>query len=149
MYVRVVRFTGVTAEHMASLVARVSDSGGPPPGVKTTGLSIAFDEAQGSAVVTQRFETKADMEEAAKIFDAMALAKPVVSTRVSMIPEILEGCGVVVEPGDVRALAGGLRRLLDDPAAAAELGRRARIRCEAQYSFRAARERLFPLFEGL
>ena len=31
----------------------------------------------------------------AKLFDAMALGRPVVSTRVSMIPEILDGCGLI------------------------------------------------------
>lgn len=85
----------------------------------------------------------------AKLFDAMALARPIVSTSVSMIPEILDGCGLVVPPGDVEALARGLRRLLDDPAEAAALGRRARQRCDALYSFRAARAALFPLIEGL
>jgi len=71
MHVRVVRFTGVTPERMEALLARVSESGGPPPGVTATGLEIAFDEAQGTAVVSQRFATSADMEEAARIFDAM------------------------------------------------------------------------------
>jgi glycosyltransferase involved in cell wall biosynthesis len=85
----------------------------------------------------------------AKIFDAMALARPVVSTSVSMIPEILDGCGIVVPPGHVRALAGGLGRVLADEAAAAALGARARARCVAEYSFRAARARLLPLFEQL
>ena len=85
----------------------------------------------------------------AKLFDAMSLARPIVSTRVSMIPEILDGCGMVVAPGDVRALADALRHVLGDVHAAAALGRRARARCEAEYSFRAARERLFPIFERL
>jgi glycosyltransferase involved in cell wall biosynthesis len=83
----------------------------------------------------------------AKIFDAMALGRPIVSTAVSMIPEIIGGCGVLVPPGDVVALATALRRLLDDPVAAAELGRRARERCQAHYSFTAARATLFPLVE--
>lgn len=71
MYVRVVRFTGVTPERMQALVARVSEAGGPPPGVNSTGINVAFDEAQGTAVVTQRYASAADMQEAAKIFDAM------------------------------------------------------------------------------
>jgi glycosyltransferase involved in cell wall biosynthesis len=85
----------------------------------------------------------------AKLFDAMALARPVVSTAVSMIPEILDGCGLVIPPGDVGALAAALRRLLADPAAAQALGRRARDRCVARYSFAAARTALFPLLERL
>ena len=71
MYVRVVRFADVSAERMESLLARVNDAGGPPPGVESTGLTVLFDESQGTAVVLQRFETKEAMERSAKIFDAM------------------------------------------------------------------------------
>ncbi len=83
----------------------------------------------------------------AKIFDAMALGRPVVSTRVSMIPEILEGCGLLVEPGDVSGLAAAMARLLDRPAEAEALGSRARERCVERYSFQSARRDLFPLIE--
>ncbi len=83
----------------------------------------------------------------AKIFDAMALGRPVVSTRVSMIPEILEGCGLLVEPGDVSGLAAAIRTLLDDSTHAEALGARARERCVERYSFQAARGDLFPLIE--
>jgi glycosyltransferase involved in cell wall biosynthesis len=41
----------------------------------------------------------------AKIFDAMTMAKPVISTNVSDIPTILEGCGRIVEPGDAGQMA--------------------------------------------
>jgi glycosyltransferase involved in cell wall biosynthesis len=83
----------------------------------------------------------------AKIFDAMALGRPVVSTRVSMIPEILDGCGLLVEPGDISGLAAAIRTLLDDSRQATALGARARERCVERYSFRAARGELFPLIE--
>ena len=83
----------------------------------------------------------------AKIFDAMALGRPVVSTRVSMIPEILDGCGLLVEPGDVSGLAAAIRTLLDDSTHAEALGARARARCVERYSFQAARGELFPLIE--
>ncbi|MFQ5827998.1 MAG: glycosyltransferase [Candidatus Methylomirabilia bacterium] len=83
----------------------------------------------------------------AKLFDAMALARPVVSTRVSMIPEILDGCGLVVEPGDVEALREAIAFLLDHPSEAAALGARARSRAEEAYSYRAARAVIFPLVE--
>jgi glycosyltransferase involved in cell wall biosynthesis len=85
----------------------------------------------------------------AKLFDAMALGRPIVSTRVSMIPEILDGCGIVVPPGDVNALSDALRGVLADPAAAAELGARARARCIERYSFTSARATLFPLLDAL
>lgn len=81
----------------------------------------------------------------AKLFDAMALGRPIVSTRVSMIPEILEGCGVLVAPGDPTDLARGIAWLLDHPAEARILGERARDRCVARYSYTTARQVLFPL----
>ena len=71
MHTRVVRFTGVTPERINELKARIEGGGGPPEGVKTSGIEIVFDEAQGTAVVLQRYETAADMEEAARIFEAM------------------------------------------------------------------------------
>jgi glycosyltransferase involved in cell wall biosynthesis len=83
----------------------------------------------------------------AKIFDAMAMGRPIISTRVSMIPEILDGCGLVVTAGDVAALSRGIAHLLDHPEQAAALGARARERCVARYSFTAARRDLFPLVE--
>jgi glycosyltransferase involved in cell wall biosynthesis len=85
----------------------------------------------------------------AKLFDAMALGRPIVSTQVSMIPEILEDCGVVVPPGDVSALTAALRGLLANPVEAARLGTRARARCVERYSFTAARATLFPLLDAL
>jgi glycosyltransferase involved in cell wall biosynthesis len=85
----------------------------------------------------------------AKIFDAMALGRPIVSTRVSMIPEILDDSGVLVEPGDPAGLARAIAWLLDHPAEAAALGRKARERCVARYSYAAARQALFPLIDRL
>jgi glycosyltransferase involved in cell wall biosynthesis len=114
---------------------------------------IPFDDvprylvAADVVAIPQRATTATLGQVPAKLFDAMALGRPIVSTAVSMIPEILDGCGELVPPGDVRALAAALRRLLDDPARAAVLGRRARERCEALYSFTAARATLFPLVE--
>jgi glycosyltransferase involved in cell wall biosynthesis len=99
--------------------------------------------------VPQRATTDTVGQVPAKLFDAMALGRPLVSTSVSMIPEILDGGGLIVPPGDVRALSEALRRLLADRALAEALGRRARARCEEHYSFAAARRRLFPLLDAL
>jgi glycosyltransferase involved in cell wall biosynthesis len=122
--------------------------------VRVTG-EIPFDDvprylvAADVVAVPQRETMDTVGQVPAKLFDAMALARPIVSTSVSMIPEILDGCGLVVEPGDVSALAGAIKRLLDNAEEAAALGQRARERCEARYSFRVARATLFPLIERL
>jgi hypothetical protein len=71
MYVRVVRFTDVTAARVQELVARVEEAGGPPPGVPTSGLQLLFDEAQGTAVVVQLFDTVEDMRQGDQAFGAM------------------------------------------------------------------------------
>jgi len=122
------------------------------PWVRLVG-EIPFDDvprylvAADAVAIPQRATSDTVGQVPAKIFDAMALGRPIVSTAVSMIPEILDGCGVLVPPGNVVALATALRRLLDDPASAAELGRRARERCREHYSFTAARASLFPVVE--
>jgi hypothetical protein len=71
VYVRVVRFTDVTAERVEGLLARVEESDGPPPGVRAKGLQILVDESQGTAVVLQLFETAEDMRAGGQVFAAM------------------------------------------------------------------------------
>jgi len=124
------------------------------PHVRVFG-EIPFDDvprylvAADVVAVPQRATTDTVGQVPAKLFDAMALGRPIVSTAVSMIPEILDGCGLVVTPGDSRGLAAAIRRLLEGPEEARELGARARRRCDERYSFRAARAVLFPLVERL
>jgi glycosyltransferase involved in cell wall biosynthesis len=116
---------------------------------------IPFDDvprylvAADVVAVPQRATTDTVGQVPAKIFDAMALGRPIVSTAVSMIPEILDGCGVLVRPGDIVALRAALARVLDDPSGSAELGRRARARCIERYSFATARAILFPMIDDL
>ena len=70
MFVRVVRFTDVTAERVESLVARIDETG-PPPGVPIKRLQLLFDEAQGTAVVLQHFDSEADLRTGGETFAAM------------------------------------------------------------------------------
>jgi hypothetical protein len=70
VFVRVVRFTDVTAERVESLVARIDESG-PPPGVSIRKLQLVFDEAQGTAVVLQYFDTEESLRAGADTFAAM------------------------------------------------------------------------------
>ena len=119
--------------------------------------AIAFSEvpryleAADVVAVPQRDGPGTRGQVPAKLFDAMALARPIVATRVSMIPEILDGggCGVLVPPGDAAALGAAIERLASDPEKARELGARARARCVDHYSFASARRDLFPLVQGL
>jgi glycosyltransferase involved in cell wall biosynthesis len=107
----------------------------------------AYLGAADGVVVPQRDSSDTRGQVPAKLFDAMALGRPVVPTRVSMIPEILEGCGLLAEPGDVGGLGAAIARLLDRPDEARALGEAARRRAVERYSFEAARRALFPLVE--
>jgi glycosyltransferase involved in cell wall biosynthesis len=60
------------------------------------------------------------------ILESMAAGVPVVATRVGGNPELLEGRGILVSPGDDRALAEALDRLLRDPALRGDLAIKAR-----------------------
>src|SRR3954451_17070631 len=70
MFVRVVRFTDVTAERMESLVARIEE-GGPPPGVPIKRLQVLFDQEQNTAVVLQHFDSEESLRAGAEAFAAM------------------------------------------------------------------------------
>jgi hypothetical protein len=91
MYVRVVRFTGVNAERMESMLTRIKESDGPPPDVPATGIRVLFDESQGTAVVLQNFASAADLEAGAKVFAAMDPAETP-GTRASV-----DACEVTLE----------------------------------------------------
>ena len=45
----------------------------------------------------------------ARLFDAMSMAKPIIATRVSDIPEVLEDCGYLVDPSEPSQLADGIQ----------------------------------------
>ncbi len=68
--------------------------------------------------------------------EAMSCATPVVACQAGALPELMRvgGGGVLVPRDDPDALAAGIRKLLDDPARR-ELGRRARARIEATFSW--------------
>ncbi|MEM6792058.1 MAG: glycosyltransferase family 4 protein [Myxococcota bacterium] len=71
----------------------------------------------------------------AKLFDAMAMAKPIVATNVGETGRILgSGDGIVVPPGDVGALADAMHTLATDRTAAERIGQRARSRAERDFS---------------
>jgi glycosyltransferase involved in cell wall biosynthesis len=69
-----------------------------------------------------------------KVYDAMAMGKPIVASAVSDLPETLDGCARLVAPGDVDQLTVAINELLKQPAMAQTLGTKARARCLEKYS---------------
>lgn len=70
------------------------------------------------------------------------------STRVSGVPELLDDgvSGVLVEPGDVPALAAALERLIRDPALRERLGTAAEARVRTHFDHAACLAGLLALF---
>ncbi len=62
------------------------------------------------------------------ILEAMGQARPVVSTGVGGVPEVVRGCGMVCAPGDDHGLATAVVMLLRNPDLAWRLGRRGHSR---------------------
>jgi len=100
-------------------------------------------------VIPQRDVLPTRFQIPAKLFDAMAMAKPIIASSVSDIPAILKDCGVVYEPGNIDELAGKMDWLLSNPQEALALGARAREKCIAEYSWDVMDERLSTLIECL
>lgn len=73
----------------------------------------------------------------AKVFDAMAMAKPIVTTYVSDLPYVVGKSGIVVEPGDPKSLADAIEFLLDNPTILNKLGRQARKRFIRKFGINA------------
>jgi hypothetical protein len=67
----VVRFTDVDSDKLDQLLARIDESDGPPEGVKSTGIQILVDKAQGTAVVIQQFANADDMAASEAALDGM------------------------------------------------------------------------------
>jgi len=83
----------------------------------------------------------------AKIFDAMSMAKPIVATRVSDIPEVLGDCGYLIDPDRPKQLASAINSILDNPQEAQRKGASARRRCQEFYDIKILEDGLLKMFE--
>ncbi len=79
--------------------------------------------------------------------EAMARGVAVVGTRSGIIPELVEGAGVVVPEEDPEALAAAVQELIDAPARRAELGAAGRRRILAEYTDDAVARRTAAFWE--
>ncbi|MET1755142.1 WcaI family glycosyltransferase [Novosphingobium sp. RD2P27] len=87
----------------------------------------------------------ADLLLPSKLTNMFASGRPVVATAAAGtgLAEEVDGCGIVVKPGDAEAFSEAIERLIDDPDWSAELGRRGRERAEERWS----RSRILGRFE--
>jgi len=84
-----------------------------------------------------------------KVFEAMAMAKPIIASAVSDLPLVLEGCGWTVPPDDAGRLARCIQWAFTHPEEAASQGQRARQKCMAQYSRQVVSSQLHAIIGKL
>src|SRR5262249_14412543 len=62
------------------------------------------------------------------VLEGMASGAAIIATRVGDVPWMIEGAGILLEPGDEGALSRAIERLALDPGERERLGRRGRTR---------------------
>lgn len=82
------------------------------------------------------------------VLEGMASGAAVIATRVGDIPEMTMGAGILIDPGDVRALADAIDRLVTSPTERGRLGNQGRKRAERDFSRARLMRHLYALYRG-
>jgi colanic acid/amylovoran biosynthesis glycosyltransferase len=84
------------------------------------------------------------------IIEALAYRRPVIASRISGIPELVEDgkTGLLVEPGSAEELAAAIRRLAEDPDAADRLAAAGRRAVEERFELGRNVDRQLALFRA-
>jgi glycosyltransferase involved in cell wall biosynthesis len=85
------------------------------------------------------------------VLEALACGVPVVQPRHGSFPELIEttGGGLLFEPGDADALAGGIAKLMDDPSLREHLALKGYEGVRAHYDATIMADRTWALYEEL
>ena len=100
-------------------------------------------------VVPQRDTLTAVAQFPLKLTDGMAMAKPVLSTRVGDIPAILGGTGYLVEPNAPAQISQKIQWIFQNLTAANFQGMKARERCVEKYSIQTMAPILSDIIAGM
>lgn len=99
-------------------------------------------------VVPQRDTLTARAQFPLKLTDGMAMAKPVLSTRVGDIPAILGGTGYLVDPNSPAQISQKIQWIFQNMTAANFQGMKARERCVDKYSIQTMAPILSDIIAG-
>jgi glycosyltransferase involved in cell wall biosynthesis len=72
-----------------------------------------------------------------KLTDGMAMAKPIIASRVGDIPDILADTGYLVDPSSPEEIVIQIKTIFEDLEQAKKRGKAARKRCIKYYSLEA------------
>jgi glycosyltransferase involved in cell wall biosynthesis len=119
---------------------------------------VVFRRPLGRAKMAERYR-EADLFTLApsadstggRFAEALASALPIVGSSTGAIPEVVEhgNNGLLVRPGDIRAIADAIARLADDPQLRREMGRRNRLQAKATLDWSRITERYLSIYAGL
>lgn len=82
------------------------------------------------------------------LLEGMAIGRPIVATRVGGNPEIVgsDGCGILLDPGDVEGWRQALQ-MLQDRGVCSAMGKSARARFEEKFTLSSMLEAVFNVYQ--
>jgi len=83
------------------------------------------------------------------LLEAMASGLPVIGTNVGGVPEIIRGCGKIVEPNRPGQLSRAVLDMLSNPEKMRDLGKKGRERVERLYSWDVVGGKILCVYEEL
>lgn len=84
------------------------------------------------------------------VLEAMAAGKPMISTAVGGVPELVEGgCGLLVPPRDAQALSKAMRYMLESPEARMSMGEASARRALERFDLRIMTEAYEDVYRKL
>jgi glycosyltransferase involved in cell wall biosynthesis len=102
-----------------------------------------------SVVLHQHNTPAAAGQMPAKLFDALSMGVPVIGTNVSDLPDVIDGCGYIVQPHDISTLADRIDQLVANPEQAKRLGERGREKFIEKYSIKRMVSKFQPFIENV
>ena len=82
-----------------------------------------------------------------KIVEYMAAGKAIVASNVGEVPKMLDGCGILTEPGNVYSLAKGIIRFFEDEKLRKRCEIKARKRAEEEYKWEVTADNILRAYE--
>jgi glycosyltransferase involved in cell wall biosynthesis len=86
-----------------------------------------------------------------KLFEYMAMGKPIITSNIGQIEEIIEHgkTGLMIEPGNYNELARNILTLMEDEQLKKKLGKNARIEVEKNYTWERNARKIMTIYEEI
>lgn len=100
-------------------------------------------------VIPQVINPASEAQIPAKLFDAMAMAKPIITSNISPIKDVIKNNGWLLSSNDPKSIKNSINDILNNNELSIKRGEQARLDCLKNYSYRSARTTLIPLIRHL